>query len=145
MSENGHENTIKSETIETLAQEAIETLAQVAEALNLTPDYVRTKVAFNPQWKSQMYKKCTREPGATPNDAYFFPAGTIAKCQKDFSRSRRRSDKDLKLQKENENLKAQLKALAGQFAIMKKTILDGGYWPPAAQSLTDLKIEEETC
>ena len=47
------------------------------------------------------------------------------------------------LQKENENLKEQLKALAGQFAIMKKTILDGGYWPPAAQSLTDLKIEEE--
>ena len=42
MSENGqnkfpelHENII--------AEEAIETLAQVAEALNLTPDYVRKK------------------------------------------------------------------------------------------------------
>ena len=139
MSENGQENHIKSETIETLLQ--------VADALNLTPDYIRKKIVWEPQWGAPMYKRVHQQrTGAgitkSTNADYFFSAGTIELYKDKFSKGARKLEMKT-VHEENEKLKEKIKSLEGQFAIMKKTILDGGYWPPAAQSLTDLKIEEE--
>jgi len=131
MSENGpnkfpelHENII--------AEEAIETLAQVAEALNLTPDYVRKKIAFAPQWKAPLYKRVHQHTTKSTNADYFFSAGTIELNKEKFKKAAQKSHAEsIRIQEENEKLKKENEKLKGQFAIMKKTILDGGYWPPA--------------
>jgi len=70
--------------------EGIETLNQVAEALNLTAEYIRTHARHAPKWDGQLFRRDTKKDVLIKDDDFFFPAGTIERNKDNFGRRKKR-------------------------------------------------------